>query len=233
MPTLITAYFVQSNVNGDTSTLSTPTFTPANNELIIIKAATWDTTITSGTPSGGSLAYTRQSTAQPGGFSCYATIFSASVGTSPGAMSVTLSAPSASCYHTMTVERWSNATVAATPATNSVVFGSLGNTGVDTPTATITTTAANSVITWVNVDDASKDPGTGGANAVYRSGAIQDGLGDGHLNTDSVQYYAYQSAPTAGSQTIGMSAPTGQTWTMTGIEILDVPAMAAVWLFKA
>ncbi len=233
MPTLITAYFVESNKNGDTSTLSTPSFTPGNNELIIIKAGTWDTNIPSGTPSGGSLTYTQQTTAQPGGFSCYAAIFSTAITTSPGAMSVTLSAPSSTCYHTMTVERWSNATLAATPAKNSVIFGSLGNTGVDTPTATVTTTAANSIITWVSIDDASKDPGAGGANVVYRSGAAQDGLGDGHLNTDSVQYYAYQNAPTPGSQTIGMSAPTGQTWTMTGIEVLDVPQMAAVWLFSA
>jgi len=229
MPTLIASYFLESIKNGDTTSLSTPSFTPTNGEVIVVKAATWDTTVTSGTPSGGGLTYTRQSTAQPGGFNCYATIFTTVVAGSPAGMSVTLSPPSATSYHTMVVERWANARLAATPATNAVISGSLGGTGVDTPTATVTTTGANSIITWVNADDQSNNP----AGCVYLSGAIQDGLGDGSVNTSSVFYYAYQTATTAGSQTIGMTVPTSQKWTMTGIEILDVPLTATVWLFRA
>lgn len=229
MPTLVTSYFAESIKTGDTTTLSTPSFTPAAGEVIVIKATTWDTAVTSGTPSGGSLTYTRQTTAQPGGFNCYATIFTTIVASSPGSMSVTLSPPSATSYHTMLVERWTNARLAATPATNAVISGSLGGTGVDTPTATITTTGPNSIITWVNADDQSNNP----AGRAYLSGAIQDGLGDGSLNTSGVFYYAYQTAAAAGSQTIGMTLPTGQKWTMTGIEVLDVSATAVVWLFTA
>jgi hypothetical protein len=213
MPSLVTSYFAQSSVNGDSTSLSTPAFTPSNGEVIVVKAATWDTSVTSGTPSGGGLTYTQQIVGQPAGFNCYCTIFTGVVSGSPGSMSVTLSPPSSASYHSMVVERWSNAQLAATPATNTVITGF--NTA---PSATITTTANNSILTWVDTDDTSaNDPST----RAYLSGAVEDGLADGHLSTSSVHYYAYQTAASAGSQTIGMSLPTGQRWTMVGIEVLD------------
>ncbi|HKU18826.1 MAG TPA: hypothetical protein VJP80_06160 [Candidatus Saccharimonadales bacterium] len=211
MPTLVTSYFVQSSTGGDTTTLSTPSFTPSTGEVLVVKAATWDTGTPSGTPSGGGLTYTRQSTAAPGGFAGYCTIFTAVVGSPPGSMSVTLSAPAGSSYHSMVVERWSGATVAPSPATNGVVHGSSSP-----PSVTITTTAANSIITWVNVDENSSDP----TGRTYLSSATEDGLADGHSSVSSVQYYAYQTAATAGAQTVGMSTPANQNWTITGIEIL-------------
>jgi len=211
MPTLVTSYFAQSVNTGDTSTLSTPSFTPNNGEVIVVKAATWDTGTPSGTPSGGGLTYTQQSVAAPGGFAGYCTIFTAVVSGSPGSMSVTLSAPGNSCYHSMTVERWSGAKVAPSPATNATIHGS-----GSPPSVTITTTAANSIITWANVDENSSDP----AGRTYLSGATEDGLADGHVGVSSVHYYAYQTAASAGSQTVGMSTPANQNWTITGIEIL-------------
>ncbi|HSX42848.1 MAG TPA: hypothetical protein VLF59_02060 [Candidatus Saccharimonadales bacterium] len=210
MPTLVTSYFVQSATSGDSTTLSTPAFTPSNGEVLVIKAATWDTGTPSGTPSGGSLTYTRQSTGAPGGFAGYCTIFTAAVVTSPGSMSVTLSAPAGSCYHSMTVERWASAKLAGSPATNSTVHGGSGP-----PSVTITTTASNSVISWVSVDENSSDP----TGRTYLSAATEDGLADGHTSTSSVHYYAYQAAASAGSQTVGMSTPANQNWTITGIEI--------------
>lgn len=216
MPTLVASYFVQSATNsGDSTSLSTISFTPTSGELIVVKAATWDSGTPSGTPSGGGLTYTQQSTAAPGGFNGYGTIFTAPVVSSPGSMSITLSPPASGCYHSMTVERWSGAQVAATPATNSTITGV-----ASAPTATITTTADNSIITWVNVDENSSNT----AGRAYFSGATEDGIADGHSSASSVHYYAYQTAATAGSQTIGMSAPSDQKWSMTGIEILAAPS---------
>jgi hypothetical protein len=225
MTTFVTSYFAGSPISGDTSVLTTPSFTPSAGEVIVVKAATWDTGTPSGTPSGGGLVYTRRATAAPGGFNNYATIFTAVVGGSPTSMSVALSAPATS-YHTMTVERWSNAQLAASPATNSTINGTSSP-----PSATITTTAANSAISWVSTDNNSSDPAT----RAYLSGAIESGLGDGHSGTDGVHYYAYQAVAAAGSHTIGMSAPTNQQWVMVGIEILDLPVSnnATVWLFSA
>jgi hypothetical protein len=72
----------------------------------------------------------------------------------------------------------------------------------------------------VAVDENSNNP----AGRAYLSSATEDGLGDAHSNSDTVQYYAYQAAATTGSQTIGMSAPGSQAWAMIGMEILDAPA---------
>jgi hypothetical protein len=222
MPTLVNSYFAQSSTGGDSSTLSTPSFTPSDGEVIVVKAATWDTGTPSGTPSGGGLVYTRRSTAAPGGFAGYCTIFTAVVSGAPGSMSVTLSAPAGSCYHSMTVERWSGAQVAGSPATNSTIHG-VGS----PPSVTITTTADNSIVTWANVDENSSDP----AGRAYLSSAIEDGLADGHTSVSSVHYFAYQTAATAGSQTIGMSTPSNQTWTITGIEILAAPPASSPGAF--
>jgi hypothetical protein len=210
MPTLTASYFAQSATGGDSSTLSTPAFTPVNGEVIVVKAATWDTGTPSGTPSGGGQVYTRQATAAPGGFAGYCTIFTAIVSGSPGSMSVTLSAPAGSCYHSMVVERWSGAQLAGSPATNSTIHGGSGE-----PSATVTTTAGNSIVTWVNVDENSRDPST----RAYLSSATEDGLADGHVSVSSVHYHAYQTAASAGAQTIGMSAPLNQNWTIAGIEV--------------
>jgi hypothetical protein len=212
MPALVASYFVQSATGGDSTTLSTTTFTPANGEVIVVKAATWDTGTAAGTPSGGGQTYTRRATAAPGGFNGYCTIFTSTVAGSPGAMAVTLSAPAGSCYHSMVVERWSGAKVTA-PATSAPINGS------GAPSATITTTATNSIVTWLSVDENSRDPAT----RTYVSGATEDGLADGHVATSSVQYYAYQAAAAAGSQTLGLSAPNTQQWVMSGIEILNAP----------
>jgi len=213
MPSLVTSYFVQSAVFGDTSTLSTPSFTPSTGELIVVKAATWDSGTPSGTPSGGSIAFSQKATAAPGGFAGYCAIFTGTATGSPGSMSITLSAPGGSCYHSMVVERWTRATVAASPAISSPINGN------GAPTATLTSTAPNSIITWGNVDENSRDP----AGRAYLSGATEDGLADGHSSTSSVHYFAYQTAAAAGSQTIGMSVPNTQNWVMVGIEILDAP----------
>ena len=217
MPTLTASYFVQSATFGDTTTLSTPSFTPVNGEVIVVKVATWDSGTPSGAPSGGSLTYTQQVVGAPGGFNGYCAIYTAVVSGSPGSMTVTAAAPGSSCYHSMTVERWSGAQLATTPATNTPISGS------GTPSATITSTADNSILTWVNVDENSRDP----ASRAYLSSATEDGLADGHAGTSSVHYYAYQTAATAGSQTIGMSAPLSQAWTMVGIEVLAAAAAAS------
>lgn len=216
-PSLVTSYFAESPAapggSGDSATLATPSFTPGAGEIIVVKAQTWDKGTPSGTPSGGSLTYTRQVTIAPGVFATYGTIFTATVGGSPGSTTITLSAPAGASYHSMVVERWSGAQLAATPATASANYSS-----ASAPSSTITTAANNSVVSWLNGDAQSVAP-TG--SGTYLSSATNDGLANGASASNSVQYYAWQSAATAGSQTFGMSAPTGQKWAMAAIEIQD------------
>ena len=220
-PALVTSYFLESPAapggSGDSLTLVSPSFTPVD-EVIVVKAQTWDKATAAGTPSGGGLTYTRRVTIAPGVFATYGTIFTAVVVGTGSSMTVTLSAPAAASYHSMCVERWSGAQLATTPATASANYSS-----ASAPSATLTTVANNSVVSWLNGDAQSVAPS---GNGTYLSSATNEGLANGSSLTNSCQYYAYQSAATAGSQTFGMSAPTGQKWAMAAIEIQAAAASA-------
>lgn len=207
MPTLITSYFVNSAAR-DISTLTTPSFTPSNGEVLVVKAAA-DGATPAGAATGGSLTYTSRNDSAVANNS-YVSIWTAVVSGSPGSMTVAVPFSGSISYHSIVVERFSGASLAVTPATNAA------ETGTGAPSATVTTTAANSVVSWVDGDWNAVAPGT----PAYRSSATQTGL-DNRTTSFYAAYYAYQDAATAGAQTIGMTAPTGQKWSMVGIEILD------------
>lgn len=209
MPTLITHYEVYSGTN-NANALTTPAFTPSNGEVIVVKLTTWDTGTSGGTPSGGGQTYTQRVTAAPGGFNGYASVWTATISGSPGSMTISAT-PAASAQHQMIVERWGNAQLAASPAVNSTVNGS------GAPSANITTTAANSVVSWCSVDENSRDPAT----RAYRLSATEDGIYDGHSGANSVQYFAYAQVGEAGTYAMGMTDPTTQQWVLAGVEILD------------
>lgn len=210
-PTLITSYFVNATANGTTA-LVTPSFTPAVGELIVVKLQTEDSsqtataaTDTQGntylpriTVTTGSHTYARISTA----FTAAATAMTVSSGT--------FSNGTGFAHKSMVVERWSGAQLAATPAVNGTTTGS------GTATTGITTVAANSVVSWCDGDWAAVAPGT----PTYASSATQESI-DNQSTTFYVGYYAWQNAVSAGSQTFGVTSPTGQTWTLAAIEIQD------------
>jgi hypothetical protein len=204
---LIASYEVQSGGN-NANTLTTSAFTPSNGEVIIVKGTTWDTGTTSGAPSGGSQTYTKRAEEAPGGFNCYAVVYTATVSGSPGSMSISTT-PSQACEHVMVVERWSGAQLAVTPPT---VTGTGNNTGVS---ANITTTALNSVISFCNADDGNNDP----TSRAYLLSATEDGFFDGHIGNNTVQYHAYAAVTTATTYTVGMSAPAAQKWVLAGVAI--------------
>jgi hypothetical protein len=114
------------------------------------------------------------------------------------------------------VERWANAQVAATPAVASG-FAS------GAPSLTISTTANGSVVSWANADWAANPPGT----SAYLSGAVQTGIHD--VSPGSyVAYFAYQNTDAAGTQTFGLSSPSGQNATLAAIEIQGISDIVAV-----
>lgn len=201
-------YFAESAKSGDTTTLSS-SITVGSGDLIVVKAQTWDATTAAGTPSGGSLTYTRQVTTSTTGFATYGTIFTATA-SSGTTFTVTLSAPAASCYHSMLIEVWPGAQVAATPATATAKYSA-----ASLPSMTITTTGTGSAVTSLSGDAQSLAPGT----PTYSSGGTGETFANGSTGSDSVQYYWWQNAATAGSQTVGMGAPAGQKWNMASLEI--------------
>jgi hypothetical protein len=207
-PTLAaTPMFVQSS-GTSTAALTTGSFTPANGEVLVVKLETWDSTVTMTAPTGGSQTYTSRVILAPGGFRPWIGIYTAVISGSPGAMTIT-STPSTSSRYSMVVERWTGAQLAATPATGN------NNAATGAANGTVTTTGTNSIVSWVAGDSQSVDPAT----RAYLSSATEDGLRDDHVGANSVGYHAYQSAAAAGSQTMGLSAPTGMQYGIAGIEV--------------
>lgn len=211
-PTLIAAYAIHS-AGADASDLVTPSFNPVNGEVIVAKLITWDTNNPMGALSGGGQTYQNRVTAQPGGFNGYSRLDTAVITGSPGAMTITGAGTASASRHSMIVERWGNAKLAASPAVNAVV-----NDLSSAPAANITTAADNSALSWALSDALSNDPAT----RAYRLSGIEDGLWDGHIGSNGVFYSAFtQNVGPAGTYTIGMTAPGGQRWAMVGIEIQE------------
>lgn len=214
-PTLTTSYLVvQSTAN--TTTLTTTTFTPADGEIIVVKGASADQPTVIGTASGGSLTYTSQATITTVN-KCPVRIFTAPVGTSPGSMSVSLTFSGSAGWHSMLVERWAGAALAGTPA----IVQTTQAAGT-APSATVTTTGTNSVVSWTVADWSATSP----ASRAYRSSAVDEGIHDASPS-QYVAYYAYQAAAAAGAQTVGLTAPTMEP-TVVGIEIQAGGATAVV-----
>lgn len=215
MPTKVATYFVQSTAQG-TSALVTPSFTPGNGETLIVMLATWDTTIAMNAPTGGGLTYTSRVVNAPGGFREWCAIYTASVVSSPGSMTVT-SSPASSARYSMCVERWSGAQLAATPVTSSA----------DGPNSTaagsITPSAGTSVISWVAGDAQSVNPST----RAYLGSGTDEGVRDDYATTDGVDYYGWQASTGTGSQSYGLSAPTGMYYVIAAIEVQDSGGGAA------
>lgn len=212
-PNLVASYTDQETASNLTA-LTTPSFTPADGELIVVKASGSDNVLSwNNLPTGGSLTF-ESITDIPGSSQCPARIWAVKVGTSPGSMSVSLTPTGSGVPHSFVVERWSNAKLDATPAVNAT------ESGTGAPSATLTTEANSSIVSWVCADWNANAPGT----PAYRSSATQEFVAD--VSTSFyVAYYAYQQAASAGSQTIGMTAPTGQKWSMLGVEIqYEAPA---------
>ena len=213
-PTLTASYLVVSSA-ANTTPLVTPSFTPAVGEIIVVKVAAENGTGL-GTPSGGSLTYTsRASFANvnnnaPGGIWTTTTTSASSMTVSSGTMPLNY-------WHSMVVERWSNAQLAATPATNTT------KNGAGAPSTTLTTVASNSVVSFLDADYSAVAPGS----YAYRSSATDEGIHD-KSTAIYVAYYAWQTAASTGSQTFGLTSPTGQTWTLLGIEIQDAGSAPAL-----
>ncbi|HET9412139.1 MAG TPA: hypothetical protein VFO38_04810 [Candidatus Saccharimonadales bacterium] len=209
-PSLIASYEVLSPT-ADLTSLDTPAFTPNNGEVLIVKAASESFNNPDiGAASGGGQTFTSR-VYEATSSNSVIRIHSAIVSGSPGSMTVSQAFGGTGGWRSIVVERWGSATLAGSPAVNSGV-----STGA--PSLTVTTVADGSVVSWVSADWNAVAPGT----PAYRSSATQDGLHDKSGTTSYVAYFAYQVTTTAGTQTIGLTAPGSQQATIGGIEIQGV-----------
>ena len=215
-PKLWAKYYVELDDGGS---LATPSFTPVENEKIVVKILTSDADWTFTDPTGGGLTYTSRGSFTTAQFT-RGGLYTAEVGAGPSSMTVsTTIAPASGPEPSMVVERWRDAKFDATPAVNSPTSGTSG-----APSSTITTEANDSVVSWMNGDWQAIAPG---AYAYRGTHTVEDGMDD-ETTTFYAGYYAYTYAPTAGAQTIGLSAPAGQKWTLLAVEIQYQAPPAAV-----
>lgn len=216
MASPIATYQVYSAA-ADTTTLTSPSFTPSNGEFLVVKLTTWGTADGMNAPSGGSQTYSITGPSAPGGFSGWCAIYTATVSGSPGSMTVSAAVATANATrHSMVVERWP-------------VGSSLGGTVVadcggvsSNQSASLTAAGTNSNASWCAVDELSLDP----TSRTYLLSATEDGIYDGHVGSNSVQYFAYASLTTAGAYSVGMSAPANQRWNLVGLEVKAAAATA-------
>lgn len=208
-PVPITSYFLSSTTGS--ATLVTPSFTPDVGEIIVVKATgEGGGGGGSGLPIGTGLTFTKHQEINTGTLDAHAVIWSAVVGSST-AMTITVNNNTATNWSTV-VERWPVGTTLGT-----VVLSS-GAQGSGTPLATLTTTAANSTISWASADWFAVAPGS----PVYRDSPVQEAIHD-RSPSNYVAYYAYQAVPTAGATSFGLTSPGGQKWSAVGLEIKAAP----------
>ena len=155
-----------------------------------------------GTPTGGGFTYTLRVSDTTAGRSA-PLIWTAPV-TASASMTVTLTVLRHRGPHSMVVEQWSRAQLAATPAT-------VDTRGSGAPSTTLTTVGVNSIVSW---STATRRPSTAppAPTAPPRRSPSEDGYT--FTTGQYTAYYAYQLATAPGSQTLGLTAPTGQTWTL-------------------
>ena len=200
------------------ATLTCPSFTPATNDIIIVKASTEDagTPMNTPTATGGGITWTQRVTDSTANH-CFVSIWTGIVTSGGSAITVSSSPANGTVgFHSMEVEQWPGASckLASSPATAKT----LGSTG--TATTTITTAASGSAVSWLDADWSAKSP-TGRTYSTTSATPTEEGIHDGST-ADYVAYYLYQQAATAGSQTFGVTVPTGQTYSLLAIEVQAV-----------
>lgn len=214
MPTLANSFNVNSSAQ-NLSTLTSSSFTPAVGDVIVVKGILENAFSGSsyGTPSDTNGHTYTQRGVDNTSFHCWVGLWTAVVVTA-SSMTVSVTPVGTNNWHSIVVEQWTSAGLASPPATNGTVVGS------GAPSTTITTTGTSSAVSWLNGDWAANSP-TGRVYDTTSGSPVEDGLHDKSGTGSYVGYYAYQNTASPGSQTVGLTAPGGQTWSLLAVEVLD------------
>jgi hypothetical protein len=179
-------------------------FRPAAGDLVVVKLVdiasipSWTMS-----DSASALTWTRQVNYAPGG-NLVVLIYTAPVVSALGSITVKAT-PSQNNYSVMLAEWWSGAKLAASPATGT---GTNYPSVSGAPDFTITTAKAGSAVSWCSTDATSQ---SGSRTYITTSGTpVEEYFFNFSGNGSGT--FAYQPAATAGTQTVGETAPTGQGW---------------------
>ena len=195
---------------GSSTTPKTVDVTVAAGDILVVLASTSSPSKTVGTPSGGGLTYTLNTSVESVSSRCNVYLWSAPCASS---QTFTLSGSrtaGSGAFGFAAFRFGANGGTGAATATNSAT----GN-----PSLGITTTQNNSAIVVVTADWNGLDGATRAYPTVNGSAPVERTyqLSLGSYTTYGV-YYA--DAGAAGSKTVGMSAPTGQQWSIAALEVI-------------
>ena len=204
---LAASYNVNASSRISNQTITTPSFTPTTGEVVVLKAMTEDqqggiTDPPSAT--GGGITWVKRAENNLVG-NVRATLWTGVVTAGGSAITVSVTTTNSfPCYVSMVVERWTGAQIARSPSIIQV-------NGTGAPSGTGTVLGSGSIISYLSGDWVAAS-----GTVTYTGGATQDGTQ--YVAGAYGAYYAYQTV-SAGSATIGLSAPTGQTFSIIGIEV--------------
>jgi hypothetical protein len=217
-PTLASATVGGVTTAGSTNT-ATSAITVSNGDILVAKCTTEDAGCNPVVATAPGQTFASRASDTTGSY-CGMLISTCTVTGSPGTLVVTQAWTGLAGFGLLVVERWTGAQLAGTPATNATKLNAASAGGFS---GSITTVAANSVVTWCAGDWSANAPGTVG----YRSSATQDGLHD-KSPSNYVGYHAYQSAAAAGAQTFGLTTPAASgKWKYLAIEVQDAGGAVA------
>jgi hypothetical protein len=206
-PQLQHFYEVDTGAVQNTTTLTTPSFTVAVGDVIVIagSANIYNQPYGFPTISNGDTITFGQSIANSS--QTVVGIFWLTV-QHAGTVTISADAEGDTTNRTLAIWHFNNAKLAGSPAGIDAASGS------GTPSASLTTTAKNSVVVWMSSDKSAKT----GARA-YSSNCNEDAA---QQNTYQGAYYVHTNViPTAVSTTVSMSTPASQNWAMLGVEVLS------------
>lgn len=209
--------FVASYTSGEiTASPTTVSVTAAVGDLLLVFGMPADSARTMSTPTGGTgITWTLLTSSV--GFASFGNMYVWS-GTATTAQTFTLSATSNTTGPSIDilVERWSGHGGTGT-------FG-VGHAANAAPSLALTTTGANSGISVANIDWVP----VSGASRVWRTtaGALTEDL---YLLGSGGAYYGghHPDVGAAGAKTVGLSAPTGQSYNIAAVEVLGTATAAA------
>jgi hypothetical protein len=205
---LAASYFLATGSNSSSQTVTTTSFTPAVNELIVLKAMSEDNAFTLNPPTatGGGITWTKQIETTTAN-TCRGILWTGIVTVSTS-ITVSISNTSNGGYFSAVVERWTGAQLAATPAVVSAAKND--------PYTLQLSTLGDSVISYADGDWKAIPPGTPTYSA---ANSVSEGIDDESSKSAYVAYFDYQTATSSGTQTFGVTSPLGRNSMVMGIEI--------------
>lgn len=220
-PSLVGTPDIQYQDAINTTSLVSAALTVQVGDILVIKTVTADSSQYVSACTVDTVAATKRGEVTQGSY-CHVGVYTfIATATSHTVTTAITGAPGS--WHSMVTEVWRGAQLAGTPAVNTTKYWSTSSTGFS---ASVTTVANDSIVTWVAGDWTAAAFGTIG----YRSSATTDGATSnrgGNAN-DYSTYFAYQTAASAGAQTFGTTSPSVTSkFSAIGIEVQDSGGVAA------